>query len=72
METTVAINAGLAILSAALDFIAKIRGQAGENDDAILAAAQTTTSANDAFYATLMANLMAPVPTVPAAASIVK
>lgn len=66
METTVAINAGLAILNAALDFIAKIRGQNGENDDAILAAAQVQTGANDTFYATLMANLAAPVPAAPA------
>lgn len=62
METQIAIDAGIQILNAALGFIAKIRGQAGQNDDAILAAALNTVSANDAFYATLMANLAAPVP----------
>ena len=69
MNTEALINAALAALNAVLGVIGEIRGQSGVTDAAILAAAQTTVSANDTFYATLVASLQAPVPGAPAPAA---
>jgi hypothetical protein len=60
MNETAIINAALAALNAILGVIGEIRGQNGQNDDAILAAAQNTVSANDAFYAKVVAALATP------------
>ena len=61
MGTAAAIQAALAALNGILGVIAEIRGQSGQNDDAILAAAQQTVGAGDEFYTTLMQQLQAPV-----------
>lgn len=61
MGTQAIINAALAALNAILGVVAELRGQSGENDAAILAAAQAQVNANDQFYATVTTALQNPV-----------
>ena len=61
MGTQAIINAALAALNAVLGIISEIRGQSGENDAAILAAAQSQVNANDQFIDTVTTALAKPV-----------
>jgi hypothetical protein len=61
MGTQAIINAALAALNAVLGIISEIRGQSGENDTAILAAAVLQVNANDQFIATVTTALAKPV-----------
>lgn len=57
MDPITTINAAVAALDAILSIINQIKGQSGMTDDAILAAAQSQTTANSAQIAQLLANI---------------